>query len=116
VNYTPLLTPLMMAALAIAVGTLAVRAKSRRGYGPFIAGFVAAAAIVVGRFVAGWDAITYAGIALLISASLWNSWPRRTSNKTTCPACATAGPLMFQPSKGRKLEKSERGPSSTFDF
>jgi hypothetical protein len=31
----------------------------------------------------------YGGIALLVGASVWNTWPKRMAN-TSCPACAEA--------------------------
>lgn len=81
------LLPLTAAFLCVAVGAL--RARVRRGYGPFGLGLVASAVVLVGKFALDSDAAMYAGIGLLVAASLWNTWPRAAAG---CPACATSGP------------------------
>lgn len=73
---TAWLLPLTAAFLALAVGALAYRARSRRGYKPFFVGLAAAAIVLVGKFVLGSDSAMYAGIAGLVAASIWNGWPR----------------------------------------
>ncbi len=75
--------------LAISVAGLAFRSARRRGLGPFWIGLVAAAVILIGKF--GFDStyMTYTGIGLLISASLWNSWPRRPEPRR-CETCTPA--------------------------
>ena len=75
--------------LAIAVGALAYRARRRRGYLPFALGVVAAAVVLIGKFTFESDPAMYAGLAILIGASLWNTWPRRAA-PAACPACADA--------------------------
>lgn len=80
------LFPLSALLLGLAVGTLAWRASARRGRGPVIAGSVAAAAILVGKFALGSSAFTYAGVGLLALACIWNAWPRRAA-RSDCPAC-----------------------------
>lgn len=80
--------------LVVALSALAVRASTRRGYGPLGLGLVAAAAIMIGKFILGSNAIMYAGVALLVSASLWNSWPRRAAEKGSCPSCVPAEPRL----------------------
>lgn len=82
------LLPLTAVFLVIAVGVLAFRARRRRGYGPFVLGLVAAAFVLIGKFTFESDPAMYAGIGLLVAASLWNSWPRRT--RRACEACAPA--------------------------
>lgn len=83
---TTYLLPLTAVFFAIAVGALAYRARTRRGYKPFIAGIAAAAIVLVGKFTFESDGAMYAGLALLIGASIWNTWPRRVK-KSSCPAC-----------------------------
>jgi O-antigen ligase len=80
------------ALLLISVGALAFRAKGRRGYGPAVVGFAAAAVILVSKFSLGSTNAMYGGIGLLIAASVWNSWPRR----------------MRAPSVGPLVQLSER--------
>jgi len=83
------LLPLTAAFLVIAVSALAYGAKRRRGYGPFLLGLAAGAAVLFGKFTFDSDPAMYAGIALLMAASLWNTWPRRAgASADACPACA----------------------------
>lgn len=90
VNYNAYLFPLTALFLVLAVASLGFRAKSRRGCGPFVLGIVAALMLLVGRFVFASEAAMYGGIALLMGASLWNSWPRRKGRSGSCPACASS--------------------------
>ena len=83
---TTYLLPLTAVFLAIAVCALGYRAKRRRGYLPFALGLVAAAVVLVGKFTFESDPAMYAGLAILIGASVWNSWPRR-QHGAPCPAC-----------------------------
>ena len=66
----------------------------RRGYGPFALGLVAAILILWGKFSLESNVLAYAGVGLLISSSLWNSWPRRSAGQ--CPQCAPAGVGLVQ--------------------
>ncbi len=81
------LLPLTSVFLTIALGALAFRAKRRRGYGPFLIGVTAATVVLIGKFAFDSDAAMYVGVAALVCASTWNSWPRRSQE--TCPACAS---------------------------
>ena len=72
--------------LFIAVASLGFRARRRRGYGPFLVGLGAAAVVLGGKFGLGIGSAMYAGIPLLVGASLWNSWPKRSP--PACPTCA----------------------------
>lgn len=74
---TVYLLPLTVIFLVVAVAALGFRAQRRRGYGPFLTGLVAAAVVIAGKFVFGSDPSMYGGIALLIGASVWNTWPIR---------------------------------------
>jgi hypothetical protein len=72
---TAYLLPLTAFFLLVAVGTLAFRAPSRRGFGPSAVGSVGACFIMIGKFSLGSSPMFYSGLALLILASVWNSWP-----------------------------------------
>ena len=85
--------------LIIAVSALAFRARKRRGYGPAVVGLAASALILAGKFYQESPATMYAGLALLIAASLWNSWPARPA--AACPPCAPGGNEFIQ-LQGRK--------------
>jgi hypothetical protein len=86
---TAVLLPLTAVFLGLALGALAFRARRRRGYRPLALGTVAAAIVMIGKFGFESDSAMYAGLGLLVAASLWNSWPR--PRKAACPACKTSG-------------------------
>jgi mercuric ion transport protein len=86
--------------LFVSVAALAYRGRQRRGYRPAVTGAVAAATVLIAKFYFDSTAATYAGLGLLIAASLWNSWPRRPARP--CPECAPTGSELTQLSaKGR---------------
>jgi len=82
------LLPLTAAFLLLAVGALAFRARTRRGYGPLALGLAAAVVVLAGKFAFGSHAAMYGGIALLVAASVWNAWPVRGQD-AGCPACVS---------------------------
>ena len=88
---TTYLLPLTAFFLVIAVAALAYKAKTRRGYRPFVLGLAASAIMLVGKFIFESDRAMYGGIAMLIAASLWNAWPRKKTGtgKDICTACAS---------------------------
>ncbi len=88
------LMPLTVLFMAVAVGSMAYRAKRRRGYGPFGVGVVAAAIVIVGKFIFAIDGLAYGGIGLLVAASFWNSRPRQRPTKVSCAACAEPTDLV----------------------
>lgn len=90
---TAYLLPLTGLFLVIAVAALAHRARARRGYGPFLLGLGASAVVLLGKFLSGSDAAMYGGVVLLVAASTWNAWPRKTAGRggDACPACAPGG-------------------------
>lgn len=81
------LLPLTAVFLIIAVAALGFRARRRRGLAPFFVGLGAAAIVLVGKFRFESDPAMYAGLGLLVAASIWNTWPSRAS--AACPACVT---------------------------
>jgi len=81
------LFPLTAVFLLVAVVALGFRARRRRGFGPFVVGLGASAVVLVGKFRFESDPAMYAGLGLLIAASIWNTWPRRAA--PACPACIT---------------------------
>jgi hypothetical protein len=91
VNYTPSLFPLTTVFLALAIALLGYRAKDRQTHIPFILGFLAAILVIVGKFVFVSNLTLYGGTALLVGASLWNSWPQRGIKGNSCPACVSTG-------------------------
>ena len=81
------LFPLTAVFLLVAVVALGFRARRRRGFGPFFVGLGAAAIVLGGKFGFESDLAMYAGLGLLVAASIWNTWPRRAT--PACPACTT---------------------------
>ena len=96
-NLTYLLS-LTVAFLLIAVGSLAFRARRRRGYRPFALGILAASFILVGKFSLASNPVLYVGLGLLILASVWNSWP--IASRCICAPAAE----NFHPSGGAQGE------------
>lgn len=86
-DYTPYLLPLTVVFVLIAVAALAFRAKQRRGYKPFLVGILAAGILLIGKFHYENDTAMYAGLLLLVAASLWNTWPKPSPAGVECPAC-----------------------------
>ncbi len=81
------LLPLTGVFLAIAIGALAFWAKRRRNYRPLWVGMTASAMILVGKFIFDSNVTMYVGIAVLVGASVWNSWPLKTAPKRMCQLC-----------------------------
>ncbi len=77
--------------LLVALGSIAFRARARRGYGPFTVGLLASVIVVLGKFVFGSNTALYGGIVMLVAASIWNAWPRKTPSRCCASACLTAG-------------------------
>jgi hypothetical protein len=75
---TAYLLPLTVCSLLLALAALGFRANRRRGYSPFAVGILATALLLVGKFVLDSNIAVYGGIASLIGASLWNSWPKKS--------------------------------------
>lgn len=83
---TAYLLPITSAFLILTLAVLWFNAKQRQGYGPSIAGVVASATILVGKFLSESNSIMYTGVGILVVASAWNGWPRR-SKVAVCPSC-----------------------------
>lgn len=101
---TSYLLPLTALFVLIALGALAFRAKTRRGYGPFVIGLLASGIVLGGKFALGLDVAMYGGIALLLAASVWNAWPRTSakSDNDVCPVCAPGGRASCSQEPGAK--------------
>jgi hypothetical protein len=86
---TVYLFPVTAVLLLLAAGALSFRASRRRGLQPFWLGLGAAVLVLGGKFYFESAVATYAGVILLVTASLWNVWPRRV-NAILCPTCGPA--------------------------
>ena len=89
INYTPYLLPLTAAFLLLSLIALGWRAQRRRGYRPLLLGLAASVVLLVGKFTFDSDAAMYAGMAVLVAASLWNAWPRARQAAGNCPGCVS---------------------------
>lgn len=89
VDYTPYLFQLTAVFLAFTLVLLGAGAKHRRGYGPLLLGAAASAVVLTGKFAYDSNVALYFGVALLVGASPWNAWPKRSST-SNCPAWARA--------------------------
>ncbi|MGR9072223.1 MAG: MerC domain-containing protein [Gammaproteobacteria bacterium] len=88
INYSPWLLPVTIIFLALAVAMLFFQAKKRKKFEPFYLGLAAAFAVLLGKFLLSMNAVVYAGVACLISASVWNAWPRTPGEVSeTCSHC-----------------------------
>ncbi len=74
--------------LAMAVAALALQARRRRGYRSLGVGFAGSLVVLAGKFVLGWNALTYVGVALLVGASVWNVWSVKARRGGQCEECA----------------------------
>ncbi len=85
------LVPLTAAFLFLVLGAMLFRARERRGYGPFLLGVLAGIGVLVGKFVWESSPAMYGAVALLVIASLWNTWPRRDkpNEARICSDCNT---------------------------
>ena len=82
IDYTPYLLPLTLAFLGVTLAMLAWR--PRRGYAPLALGLAASAMVLVGKFLFDSDIAVYAGVALLVAASVWNAWPVKSAISCKC--------------------------------
>jgi len=87
VDYTPYLIPSTLAFLGISLSTMVYRAKTRHGFGPLYLGIVAGIVLMTGKFVYGSDDTMYVGLAILVAASIWNTWPKKQAGD--CAACTS---------------------------
>jgi mercuric ion transport protein len=83
------LLPLTVAFLVLALGAMVFRARERHGYRPFLLGTIATGGVLVGKFVWESSPAIYGSVGLLVTASLWNTWPRRDkpNQEATCSDC-----------------------------
>lgn len=89
IDYTPYLFPLTLVFVVLALAALLYKAKDRRGYLPFYLGMISSIILVVGKFYFESDLSMYIGLGLLISASIWNTWPVKShQGDIICSACA----------------------------
>ena len=77
---TAYLLPLTAGFLVVSLGIMALRAKNRRGYGPFLIGLAAASAILLAKFAWKSNPVVYSALGVLIMSSAWDAWPPENAN------------------------------------
>jgi cation transport ATPase len=85
------LLPLTVLLLGVAVAALGYEAVKRGAWGPFVLCLCGSAFILTGKFLFASQPATYAGVALLVGASIWNLAPRLTSFRSGPGEPRTAG-------------------------
>ena len=92
----PYLMPITVALLGIALAALAHGARQRRGYGPLVLGSVGSVFVIFARFLfhRPWFAAVAAG--LILTASVWNAWPKKLARRS-CPAREATGRSAGRP-------------------
>ncbi len=88
------LLPITIGFLGLAVFTLGVRAKTRRGYRPLALGIASVACVLVFKSGYVFDALMYAGLFGLVVASVWDAWPKRKTEVGSCPKCVQPEPAI----------------------
>jgi len=71
------LKPLIISFLLIGIAGVGFSTLSHRRPGPLVFTLIGSAAVAVGRLFWSAPPVLYAGVALLIGASLWNLWLKR---------------------------------------
>ena len=71
------LASLIVSFLIIGIVSVIWSSRSHRRPGPLLLTLSGSAAVVIGRLVWSVPVVLYAGVALLIGASVWNLWLRR---------------------------------------
>lgn len=89
VDYTSYLLPLTAVFLFIAIASLTYNAKKRHEFKPLLPGTAASVIILIGKFNYDKDSVMYAGVILLILASLWNTWLKSKLSDSSCSQCIT---------------------------
>jgi len=84
------LLPLTLALLAVAVAALGYEAVKRGIWAPFVMCLCGSALILIGKFFLASLPATYAGVALLFGASIWNLAPRLTRFRSQAAEPRTA--------------------------
>jgi hypothetical protein len=79
---TTYLLPLTTGFLIVAVAALGFRARQRRGYFPMLLGALAGVVVLYGKFSLESNLVMYAGLAVLVAASVLNTW--RQKNRSCC--------------------------------
>lgn len=81
---TSYLFALTTAFLFLTLASFGFRAKQRRGYGPLLLGAAGSAVFLMDKFYLASTVVMYLGLGTLVTASVWNMWPRRVVESCPC--------------------------------
>lgn len=90
--------------LIVSVSALAFRYRERRGITPALLGTAGAAVVLAGKFRFESIPAMYSGLSVLIAASLWNSWPRKSDAYELVQLSVKEGNHGTE-TKGRSLQR-----------
>ena len=76
---TAYMLPLTAGFLVVSLGTMALRAKNPRGYGPFLIGLVAGGAVLLAKFAWQSNPVVYSALGVLIMSWAWDAWPPKNA-------------------------------------
>jgi len=89
------LLPFTVTFLVIYLFMLTWEARKRNHFRPLVLGTIGSVVLVVGRFALESNPLLYSGVAILITASIWNAWPTIRTKwfasqepSKGCPACS----------------------------
>ena len=77
ITYVPWLLPAMVGLLVVGIAALWWRGRKGHGYAAFFLSLAGAVLLFLGKFTFSSDPLLYAGMVLIVLASLWNSLPAR---------------------------------------
>jgi len=75
------LAPLIVLFLAVGIASVAWSTRSHRNPGPLVATILGSAVVMMGRVVGHVHTLLYAGVMILIAASLWNVWLKKRESQ-----------------------------------
>ena len=84
VDYTPYLSWVMAAAIAVTGAVLLRQARQHHYYVPLLLGGIGAGILAVAKFWVENELAMYSGAALLAVATIWSAWSARRRGCTAC--------------------------------
>ncbi len=73
-----ILNPLILVSVAISVGSVGWNSWQLNQPVPLLVAMIGAVGVILGRMVLSVPAAVYGGVVLMLAASLWTLWSRRT--------------------------------------
>jgi len=99
-------TPLAVALLALAIGSIGLRAWRIRDVRPLLLGTLGALALFYGKCIVELSSVQFGGMAMLVASSIWSNWRRLPR----CDGAATQ--LVSEQWAGGPLDYEARTPAT----